>query len=1853
MPIPDLSNKPGPGRPGWGPIGSYDFQFRVEGTEAVVIKANAAAGGSFTVQWPNGTTQVLSGNNASITAPDATDGIVSINNENDTDYCDDFAVVGGKDVVREVISWGRNAWSSMASAFDSCANLTSISETVFTAAAGCNMRSMLNNCDSLTIAKIKNWNLSAGIDAYEGLIRNCDNLEELDATGLIIKFSSASGGRTMFGNNGNSVANGCLFKMSGMDFSSTTVNLTGSNSTINMFSSCKFADGSDLSNWNFPATWNGTGFFNSSKLVGTNAVLNISNWDNYPGTSLTFGSMNDSMGDTGAKINLTNLNLSNFNNISQMFYFTDLSQIIGVSTWNATAGNVNAYRAFWGSNFLSVTPTDNFSNAFIQSLTPTNVQQMFASFGNDNENVAVNLNGLDLSNITNFSQFMSGAKFSTAPDFSNVTFPSTAISWYQAFYSFDLPDAATSIIDFSTVTAKISNLQATFSGAGVNGIKFGNNIDFSQLTSFDNTFYSPSRFLDPQFPTNANFGAVTTFYRMFYGNGNSRFSTCQTDNFIRRLYATAFSNNGNVPLNNSQITEAPSVVRTLEAELVANGWTITENSTDAALPFAYASYAVDPTGITTISPTVTPPAGSVFTATNSLNINENTGVITIGSFRGGSTIRCTYPDGCYNEVVMLIQVPFVMRTVIPGLVGSTTYLDMQIKPQTSDGECFVDWGDSNSETLTGNTTHTYASAGTYDIKIFDSPSGSKFENFSGYFPVYTGLNGATYGSTYDIDIIQWGEIQWKNPSTSGQGWFALNQNQKSYIELAAASNDAPDLSQVTSLRKMFGTSGGGAGQSDIARFTDPNDSMRSWDTSTITDMSEMWQAKLTDSSISLDLSQWDVSNVETFASMFDSGASNQQSSIGDLDISGWNSQRATNMSRMFYRTSANSVTGLGDLNTSLVTTMSNMFNNASGGVVNQASETLATKMVNGVLRWDVNNVTSFSSMFFDANGLSDTTFPTNWNISSDASKTVNMSSMFGGTPTGLTSVTDLDAFATKTINETWYGGTSYTAWNMSRVSSLSLFAYAAGGGPTSRNYNIASWQISSALTSMYYMFGGKTGGNGSVWQQDVGHWDVSGLDDGPNKISYWLSARNGQNPPNMATSIYDSILDVTDGWGSQTGITGFPTNITWENGNSQYSPGNLYYGSQAPTTYQNNKIYNGNIDLRIYVSVGDVVERDPDPNGVFDTYAIITGFVAGDPRYATTQGNIGPADYKVMDSDAAKGRVALINAGWNINDGGAYIPFDSIEMTINVNAGDTFSITPQGGPNNFKVDWGDGNGFVGDPNNGGANYTGSNFTATSPAYTSAGNKTVKICEDSSQYIHSLSQNYNGPSASHRQKIININHWGTNPWRSLYRTFYDCDNLVLNTTTTPNLSNGPTLNGMFLRSAGDFTNSNIANWAMSTINDVGGMFGETNMNVDISGWDTSQFINMAGFLNGNSTFNQDISNWNTSNVTSMETIFRNCSSLNADLNTKDAGTYLAWDVSNVTNFRFALSGTTSMTYDIDKWQLTTDPTKSISMISMFTGNINWMTMEPKTVTVGSGAYQKTYLAWDTQRVTNMQEMFSGNAIFNKDIGKWDTSNVTNMYRFQRNAFAFNNGGQPMNTRTVTVGTGATARTYTAWDVSSVTVFERGPFENNQAFNQDVSNWDVSNAANALVRGFEGALVFDHYLPWDLNTSANPPSTYYLYNMFNNSGMSTNNYTDTIVYWANFVKNQTPDAPLNVNMNTQGGRTYDTTRSGGSNFANAGRARSFLTLDISVSGLSGFNGTYYYDYATGQYINESDSTLKFVYNTDESVWELQDEEGAQHSGSGGSQSGGPTSATWSGFTVSDASKGWTIVSDTITN
>lgn len=124
----------------------------------------------------------------------------------------------------------------------------------------------------------------------------------------------------------------------------------------------------------------------------------------------------------------------------------------------------------------------------------------------------------------------------------------------------------------------------------------------------------------------------------------------------------------------------------------------------------------------------------------------------------------------------------------------------------------------------------------------------------------------------------------------------------------------------------------------------------------------------------------------------------------------------------------------------------------------------------------------------------------------------------------------------------------------------------------------------------------------------------------------------------------------------------------------------------------------------------------------------------------------------------------------------------------------------------------------------------------------------------------------------------------------------------------------------------------------------------------------------------------------------------------------------------------------------------------------------------------------------------------------------------------------------------------------WDVSSATGTGR-MFYSNPQFNQDISGWSVQNVTNMNTMFFQANQFNQNLGIWEIASLISAVS------IFGNSGMSTANYTDTIVGWANYVF--TNGAPFNVNMSSQTGRTFDTSRSGGANFATSGDARAYLT------------------------------------------------------------------------------------------
>jgi surface protein len=456
-------------------------------------------------------------------------------------------------------------------------------------------------------------------------------------------------------------------------------------------------------------------------------------------------------------------------------------------------------------------------------------------------------------------------------------------------------------------------------------------------------------------------------------------------------------------------------------------------------------------------------------------------------------------------------------------------------------------------------------------------------------------------------------------------------------------------------------------------------------------------------------------------------------------------------------------------------------------------------------------------------------------------------------------------------------------------------------------------------------------------------------------------------------------------------------------------------------------------------------------------------------------------------------------------------------------------------------------------------------------------------------------------------VLEVMQWGEIAWTSMAQMLQNNYNILITATDSPDLSNCVSMNSMFYncQNTAICTNGSMNNWDVSNINNMAAMFGAaTAMNADISNWDVSSVLSFGGMFAYAYAFNSNISNWDVSSGQAFNQMLSHAYAFTVDVGN--------WNVSSATNMRemFFRAGTNSNT------------TQNLSVKVVNSGQAN------------------QYLAWYTPLCQNFQSMFR-DCLYgrtNTDFQNWNVSSATTMKQMFDGYSGFN-ATTDMTPKSVTMG----GVTWNAWDTSGVTTFLQ--FAQNSNLSQDISGWDVSAATNLQL--MTAATGVDYIFDWTALNSSLTTMNY----IFGGSSMSTNNYTDSIVHFANLVKNQNPNAPLSVDMGMQLYRTFDTTRSGGSNFANAGRARSFLTLDISVSGLSGYNGTYYYDYATGQYINESDNTLKFVYNTGESVWELHNEEGAQYAGTGGSQANGPTSATWSGFTVSDASKGWSITSDLI--
>ncbi len=297
----------------------------------------------------------------------------------------------------------------------------------------------------------------------------------------------------------------------------------------------------------------------------------------------------------------------------------------------------------------------------------------------------------------------------------------------------------------------------------------------------------------------------------------------------------------------------------------------------------------------------------------------------------------------------------------------------------------------------------------------------------------------------------------------------------------------------------------------------------------------------------------------------------------------------------------------------------------------------------------------------------------------------------------------------------------------------------------------------------------------------------------------------------------------------------------------------------------------------------------------------------------------------------------------------------------------------------------------------------------------------------------------------------------------------------------------------------------------TITNMSSMFyGATAFNQPIGSWDVSSVTNMSYMFRQAVAFNQPIGSWDVSSVTDMSLMFYQATAFNQPIG--------SWDVSSVTNMSSMFYQASSFNQPLNSWNVSS-VTDMYAMFRLAT------------------SFNKPIGSWDVSAVTSMQSMFYQASSFDQPIGSWNVSSVVTMSFMFRSAYSFN---QPLN----------------SWDVSSVTGMS-SMFNSATSFNADISSWDVSSVTNMSSMFYQASSFNQNLGSWQLRKTG-----VIMTNMLLNASMSTSNWSQTLVGWANWVASATADTPANVGINASPSQ-YSTVTYGSGTYTTGAAARAYLT------------------------------------------------------------------------------------------
>ncbi|MCF6263163.1 MAG: DUF285 domain-containing protein [Xanthomonadales bacterium] len=233
----------------------------------------------------------------------------------------------------------------------------------------------------------------------------------------------------------------------------------------------------------------------------------------------------------------------------------------------------------------------------------------------------------------------------------------------------------------------------------------------------------------------------------------------------------------------------------------------------------------------------------------------------------------------------------------------------------------------------------------------------------------------------------------------------------------------------------------------------------------------------------------------------------------------------------------------------------------------------------------------------------------------------------------------------------------------------------------------------------------------------------------------------------------------------------------------------------------------------------------------------------------------------------------------------------------------------------------------------------------------------------------------------KQKIISLDQWGTQRWKTMQGAFSGTTNLLFPAIDTPDFSAVTDMSLMFSRAVN--ANPNTSNWNTQAVKSMQGMFsGASSANPDTSNWNTSRVETMDFMFSSALLANPDTSNWDTAAVKSMFSMFSNATSANPDT--------VNWNTESVVLMSFMFRGASSANPDVSGW----NTTAVTHMIQMFKGAISfdqdigaWDVTALKLannmfadVTLSTANYESLLIGWEAQLLTTGVTFGGGNSTY---------------------------------------------------------------------------------------------------------------------------------------------------------------------------------------------------------------------------------------------------------------------------------